>query len=201
MAAKATTEKKRKMRRRGFAKASAEARGALDTVASKQGFAEPDILLRWPEIAGAAYGSLCQPVKIRYGANRTMGATLMVQTDSGRAPEVEHQAPRILERINQFYGYRAITRLKVTQSTGMAAAPSGFAEEPARFAGKGAPHQTGTQSGASHADATPDADDISRAEELAAGIASPDLRAALTRMGSHVLARSRKTERNQPTTR
>lgn len=176
----------RKTRRRGFAKASAQSRGTLDVVAGKQGFAEPDILLRWPEIAGAAFGTLCQPIRIRYAANRSMGATLLVQADSGRAPEVEHQAPRILERINQFYGYRAITRLKVTQSTGLTRSSTGFAEGVSPFAGKpAAPAPAPTRT------------EIDQAAELTGDIQSPDLKTALTKMGAHVLARSRQSDTSQ----
>lgn len=182
MAGQAKAERKRKSRGRGFAKASTEARGVLDTVAGKQGFAEPDVLLRWSEIAGAAYETLCRPVKIRYGANRSLGATLIVQTDSGRAPEVEHHGPRIIERINQFYGYRAITRLKVTQSTGLATAPTGFADEAAPFAGAPRRGEVEHQPGPS---------DFARAADLASAVTTPDLKAALTRMGAHVLARAR----------
>ena len=96
----------------------------------------------------------------------------MIHAEGARAPEVEHLIPRIVERVNQFYGYRAVSRVKLTQ-----AGPSpGFAEPRPGFAAPGAdPHPTPAEE--------------RRAAELAAGIENEALRAALTRMGAHVLAR------------
>ena len=82
---------------RGFRHASETARGAVDQIVGRSGFAEADVLLRWEEIAGDTLAKSCQPVKVHYGANRNLGATLIVQADSGRAPEVSHLAPRIVE--------------------------------------------------------------------------------------------------------
>ena len=113
--------------RKGFQHAAATARGAVDRIAGKQGFAEANVLLNWPAIAGAELAATCQPVKVTYGPQRTLGATLIVQASSARAPEIEMKGPMIVERVNQYYGYRAISRLKVTQSTGLGPSP-GFSE-------------------------------------------------------------------------
>jgi hypothetical protein len=164
-------------RRKGFQHAAATARGAVDRIAGKHGFAEADVLLNWPAIAGAELAATCQPVKVSYGPQRTLGATLVVQASSARAPEIEMKGPMIVERVNQYYGYRAITRLRVTQSTGLGAAPApGFTEAQAAFTGP---------------DAAPTPAEEARAAEMAADIQSPGLRAALSRMGANVLARDR----------
>ena len=164
---------------RGFRHASETVRKSVDQVVGKKGFAEAEVLLRWPEIAGEALATTCRPVKVHYGANRNLGATLIVQADSGRAPEVTHLGPKIVERVNQFYGYRAINRMKVTQSTGYGTARTpnpGFAEAQTPFAGPetGSPPKINRE-----------------ASDLASGIENSELRAALELMGSHVLARSR----------
>lgn len=147
------------------------ARKSVDRVVGKKGFAESEVLLRWAEIVGDALANTCRPIKVHYGANRNIGATLVVQADSGRAPEVSHQSLSILERVNRFYGYRAIVRLKVTQSTGLV---PGFAEQQKQFTGPETPVPAKVQQ---------------KAADLANGIENSELRAALTRMGSHVLAR------------
>lgn len=161
---------------RGFRRAGATARLAVDRIAGRYGFAEADVLINWPAIAGEALAGVCQPVKVIYGKERTLGATLIVQTNSARAPEVEMKGPQIVERVNQYYGYRAIRRLKVTQSTGLGRGP-GFAEGQAAFAGKPATRPTEA--------------DQAEGARLAADIQSPGLRAALSRMGAHILARER----------
>jgi hypothetical protein len=167
--------------RRGFRSAAETARRRLGEAAAGHGFAEPEVLIRWPEVVGEQLSSLCVPVKVSYPRSQGLGATLVVRTEGARAPEVEHLGPRIIERVNQFYGYRAIARLKVTQTTGA----GGFAEEPARFAGR-----------PNAAPAEPGAAETTRAAELTRGIQNEALRAALTRMGAHVLARSDEPEKS-----
>jgi hypothetical protein len=147
----------------------------MQQVAGERGIAETDVLLRWAEIVGTDLCDRCTPVKIAYPTKRALGASLIVQTDSGRAPEIEMRGPEIVEKVNRFYGYKAVSRLKVTQSTGML--PSGFAEDPARFQSR---------------PITPSAEDARRAKQMTAEIRSPGLRDALARMGAHVMAQ--KTE-------
>ena len=160
---------------RGFRSAASQARRAVDTVAGSHGFAEADVLLRWAEIAGADLAARCRAVKVSYAGAKTLGATLVVQTEGARAPEIEHLAPKIIERVNRFYGYRAIGRLKITQSTGLDR-PTGFAEPQAEFAGP---------------ETAPTDTDRARAADLTAAIETPGLRAALAQMGAHVLAQDR----------
>ena len=167
-----------KTRRRGggFRRAADQTRPVLDQVAGRHGFAQADVLLRWAEMVGEALAPTCRPVRVSYrGArdqNQGLGATLVVQTNGARAPEVEHLAPRIIERVNQFYGYRAVARIRITQS---GAAP-GVAEAQATHAAP-AFDPTGAET--------------DRAAALTEGVEDAGLRAALTRLGANVLARSR----------
>jgi len=162
---------------RGFRQAGAEMRKRVGAAAAGHGFAEPEVLLRWAEVVGEHLAAVCTPVKVSYQGARELGATLVVRAPGARAPEVEHMAPRILERVNQFYGYRAVSRLKVTQAGGgPAPAQPGFAEPAAGFAGPASAAQ-------------PDRAAEARAAELAKGIQHEELRAALTRMGAHLIAR------------
>ena len=156
-------------------------RAHVEHIAGKNGFAETDVLMHWAEIVGADHAAKCRPVKVHY-RHRSHGATLVVQTDSARAPEIEHQKTRIIERVNQFYGYGAVRHLKVTQSTGLGHRP-GFAEDAAGFEGP---------------KAEPTKADAANAAKLADGIEDPGLRDALTRMGTQILAQSRRpdTKRN-----
>lgn len=162
---------------KGFRSLGASARAPLTVAAAGVGIAAPDILLRWAEVVGEALAGLCHPVRVSYAAKDGMGATLLVQAPGARATEIEHLAPRIVERVNQFYGYRAISRLKITQATGQAGQAQGFAEAAAGFAGPEPSRRPGPELTA-------------RAAEMTAGIQDPRLRAALTRMGAHVLARA-----------
>jgi len=138
--------------------------------------------MRWPEVVGERLSALCVPVKVSYSRANRLGATLVVRVEGARATEVEHLGPRIIERVNQFYGYRAIDRLKVTQTTG--GASGGFGEAPAGHAGQAEPIP-----------APPSPAAEARAAELTRSIRSEALRAALTRMGAHVLSRGERPEK------
>ncbi|MEM7422540.1 MAG: DciA family protein [Pseudomonadota bacterium] len=176
-----TTEGPRARRGGGFRHAAQTARKAMTRIAGKKGFAEADVLLRWVEIAGASTSEICRPVRVQYGANRSLGAVLVVEAAGGRSPEISHQAPRIVERVNQFYGYRAISRLKIEQKA--PAGPRGFAEPSAAFKGHA---QTRREAGIA-----PSAADRAGAADLVKSVQSEALRDALATMGAHVLARSR----------
>jgi len=157
---------------RPFHRASIAARATLRRVSGTRGFAETEVLTRWPEIVGADLAPRCRPVKVFYADRSNLGATLVVRTDSGHAPEVEHLGPKFVERVNRFYGYGAISRVRVTQS-----GPADLSED-----------RSIEESGAS---VEPTSRDREEAESLVAGIRSPGLRAALARMGASVLARVR----------
>lgn len=159
-------------RGKGFQSASGASRGLVKTLASKKGFAEADVLLRWAEIVGEAHKGICTPQSVSFARNRSVGATLVVECTSARAPEVEHLSPVLMDRVNQFYGYRAIGRIKVVQTAGL----QGFAEQQTAFEG---PRTTPTRAHESQAAA------------MAKDIQNPGLRAALSRMGANVLAQAR----------
>lgn len=160
-------------RSKGFERAGGASRQTVSSLAEKKGFAEADVLLRWPEIVGAAQEKLCQPQAVKFSKDRGLGATLVVETTSARAAEVSHLAPVMIERINSYYGYRAISRIRVSQTV-VTPAP-GFAEEQAGFTNENSERE-------------PTPEDHATAARLASGIQSAGLRAALERMGAYVLA-------------
>jgi hypothetical protein len=165
-------------RARGFERPVAAVHAHLREAAARHGFAEPEVLMRWTEIVGERLAGFCVPVKVSYARARDLGATLYVRAEGARAVEVEHLGPRILERVNQFYGYRAVHRLRVTQTIGAA----GFAEPPAVPFG---PPDPSLDAGGPR----PDADRDARAAELTSGIRTPELRATLSRMAARVIGR------------
>ncbi|MCA8835677.1 MAG: DciA family protein, partial [Proteobacteria bacterium] len=109
-------------------------------------------LTHWAEIVGADIARIAEPLKLNYPKDG-FGADLVVLCVGANAPLVQMQIPDIIERVNSCYGYRAITRVKVTQTRGKHAGasvahaamsqsnlppptglvPSGFAEEATPF--------------------------------------------------------------------
>jgi hypothetical protein len=87
----------------------------------KRGFAEGHILANWPQIAGETIADYCAPERLvfprrlREGRGPQGAATLEIRVDGPIAVEIKHLEPQIIERINSFYGYQAVTRLKLVQ--------------------------------------------------------------------------------------
>jgi len=91
----------------------------------KFGFSATDIVLNWRAIVGDDLAARATPQRIKWPRSspsqprpggQSNGGTLIVQAEDGpSAVEIQYQELEIVERINIFYGYSAITRLKVIQ--------------------------------------------------------------------------------------
>jgi hypothetical protein len=86
----------------------------------RHGFAQADLLSSWATIAGNELAGLCKPEKLKWpkaqGAARKEGGTLVLRTEPGRAVDVHYATPQLIERINRFFGYEAVTSVQVKQS-------------------------------------------------------------------------------------
>jgi len=74
-----------------------------------------EILTRWNEIAGATLAENARPERLSPAGKKDDGAILHLRVANGWGPQVQHLEPVILERINRFYGYRAVTGLRIRQ--------------------------------------------------------------------------------------
>lgn len=87
----------------------------------RHGFASAELAAQWPAIAGDSVATISAPGKISWPrANdksaQKQGGTLTLNAAQGRALELQYATPRIIERVNQFLGYRAITAIKIIQA-------------------------------------------------------------------------------------
>ena len=68
----------------------------------------------WPAIAGDAIAAHSQPEKITYVGRERTGGLLHLRIDnSAMATQLQHLEPQFLERINAYFGYRAVARLRL----------------------------------------------------------------------------------------
>lgn len=110
----------------------------------KRGLAEGALVAEWPEIVGTVLASHCIPAKLSFhDPKRRAEGTLTLQVESGWTLELQHLSPQIIERINQSFGYQAISRLAFRQgplpSNSAREAPKTPAAEQA-LSGESAPH-------------------------------------------------------------
>ena len=109
---------------------------ALDPAARARGFATTALLSDWPSIAGQELVRFTMPDRVIWPRRRdegveapvrghkAEGATLVLRIEGPRAIEVQHRAGQILERVNAYFGYRAVTEVRFLQ------APIGRAAKP-----------------------------------------------------------------------
>ncbi len=72
-----------------------------------RGFVEAAVLTEWPSIVGDRLAQMCCPERL------ARDGTLRVRAQGAAAPELQHLAPQILDRVAGFFGYRAATRLVI----------------------------------------------------------------------------------------
>lgn len=80
----------------------------------RRGFAEAGILTDWPHIVGTRLAAHSSPQKLCFPEGKRDG-TLHVLVSGAWAPELQHLAPQVIERINGYFGYRAVARLALSQ--------------------------------------------------------------------------------------
>ncbi len=83
----------------------------------KRGFAEAGILTNWPEIMGHVLAGRTLPQRISYPKGERSEGTLYIRAESAWATELQHLAPQVIERINSYFGYRAVAQLAISQGT------------------------------------------------------------------------------------
>jgi hypothetical protein len=79
------------------------------------GFVQSSIVSRWAEIVGERYAKASSPESIRFPAGKKTAGVLTLLVDGAHAPLIQHLTPLIVERVNRFFGYRAIDRIVFRQ--------------------------------------------------------------------------------------
>ncbi|WP_408590001.1 DUF721 domain-containing protein [Novosphingobium sp.] len=112
--------------RGGEAKAIADLMPQIGRTAFRRfGFVQSSVVTRWPEIVGARHARHCTPESIRFAPGEKSEGILQLVVTPAHAPLISHVVPEIIERVNRFFGYRAVARVKLRQ--GAVQAPAGTA--------------------------------------------------------------------------
>ncbi len=79
------------------------------------GFVQSSVVTRWPEIVGPQHAKVCAPESIRFPPGEKSDGILQLVVLPAHAPLIQHVIPEIIERVNRFFGYRAVARAKIRQ--------------------------------------------------------------------------------------
>ena len=85
------------------------------TAFRKFGFVQSSVVTRWPEIVGQRHAKVCAPEAIRFPPGEKSGGILDLVVIPAHAPLISMVIPEIMERVNRFFGYRAVARVKLRQ--------------------------------------------------------------------------------------
>jgi hypothetical protein len=148
----------------------------------KHGFAAASLITDWAQIVGLELARDTRPLKLKWprgvqtfaeveaGETARPGATLLVQVDPAVALDIQYRSAQLIDRINAYFGYRAVATLRIVQEpiAGAAGAsnPAGITADPAQIGPENQP-------------------------ESAVGNEDP-LASALSRLGAHVRAQSQR---------
>lgn len=89
----------------------------LKKLLGKQGLAEIEILSNWINIVGEEIAEYSLPQKIEFKSGSRNGGILhLIAAGGAFALEIQHKTPIILEKVNTFFGYRAVEKIKIIQN-------------------------------------------------------------------------------------
>ncbi len=103
-------------RRGGAAKPISDLMPQIGRTAFRRfGFVQSSVVSRWPEIVGDTHAKICSPQAIRFPPGEKSEGILELVVVPAHAPLIQHVIPEIIERVNRFFGYSAVARVKIRQ--------------------------------------------------------------------------------------
>ncbi|MDE1148541.1 MAG: DciA family protein [Azospirillaceae bacterium] len=92
----------------------------LNAIAGKalgpNGPAFATLLAEWEAIVGPRLAQVALPLKLQFPKGRQDDAVLHLGVQGPAALFIQHEEPQILQRLNGFFGFRAVVRLKLVQA-------------------------------------------------------------------------------------
>lgn len=138
-------------------------------IVGKRGFVRGGLIAEWETIVGERLAASSLPERVSYPPKQSRGGTLHLRVASGSlAMELQHLEPLLVERINGYFGYDAVGRVRLIQGP-----------VPMRVRGPARPLPPRRLT---------DAEEDALAERVA-GVGDDELRSALAALGRAVIAR------------
>tara|TARA_B100000029_G_scaffold516590_1_gene631516 strand:- start:6831 stop:7295 length:465 start_codon:yes stop_codon:yes gene_type:complete len=81
----------------------------------KKNFIQFSLLNNWKSIIGEEISRFCKPEKVVFSHNENINGTIYLKTIRGKSLEIEFKSEEIIEKLNQYFGYKAINKISVIQ--------------------------------------------------------------------------------------
>lgn len=82
-------------------------------VMRKRGFYDIDIIAEWEFIVGPQWAKQTSPHKLSFNPHNRRAGTLEILVSPGAAVLIQHIEPMIIDRVNTYFGFEAVNRLKI----------------------------------------------------------------------------------------
>lgn len=103
-------------RRRSMSALGSSVERVTRQVLGKRALAEASLTAEWPSIVGRDFARACQPRRLVFPDRKARReATLVLRVKPGEATRLAHLEPVLVDRVNGFFGYQAVKRLKLEQ--------------------------------------------------------------------------------------
>jgi hypothetical protein len=155
----------------------------------KRGMADGSVALEWPRIVGESLAKVTLPERISYPKRDRRSGTLYLKVAGGSfATELIHFEPQLIERINRYFGYQAVSQVRIVQGP--------------------ISHPTKTQSGPEFGSITPSTPNLSPVsppdsspnfDASLSNVSDPELLEALKSLGQAVQNRQMAVQNRQKT--
>ena len=87
----------------------------VDKNIKEKNFLEVSLIKKWREIIGDNIAKFCWPIKIIFSGIKNSNGLVFLKTKRGRSMEIEFKNEEIIEKLNQYFGYKAISKISVVQ--------------------------------------------------------------------------------------
>src|ERR1700729_1692694 len=88
----------------------------LKPILAKRNLTQAMIILDWEKIIGQSIAQYAIPERIMYYKNAGSKGTLVLAVTPGWAPVIDHGKQQMIDRINSYFGYEAVSRLQLKQT-------------------------------------------------------------------------------------
>ena len=88
----------------------------LEKKLKKANFIEISIIKNWKEIVGDDIAKHCWPIKITFSNENNLNSKIIIKVERGWSLEIEHKSYEIIDKLNQYFGYKAISKINIIQN-------------------------------------------------------------------------------------
>jgi hypothetical protein len=106
---------KKTYRRFKTTSASRVASSFLSPAIRAKGFAQAEVVTRWPQIVGKELAGATVPQRLIFPRGERIGAKLVIRCESAFAPLLGHKGPQVIDLVNRFFGFGAVASIEIKQ--------------------------------------------------------------------------------------